>query len=75
LLAVINKVDLEHASPEATSEQIDTTLGLEADKHMFISAKSGLGVDKVLTQIIDGLPPPRPWKDDDRKFRGLVFDT
>ncbi len=40
-----------------------------------ISAKSGLGVDKVLNNIIDGLPGPREWTDRDGKLRGLIFDT
>ena len=75
LLAVINKVDLSHASPAETSEQIESTLGLEAEKHMRISAKTGLGVDEVLNQIIEGLPPPRKRENDDGKLRGLVFDT
>ena len=74
LLAVINKVDLPHAAPVETSEQIVSSLGLSADKHMRISAKSGLGVDEVLNQIIDGLPAPQPWEEKDGKLRGLVFD-
>jgi translation elongation factor EF-4 len=73
-LAVINKVDLPHAAPVETSEQIVASLGLSADKHMRISAKSGLGVDEVLNQIIDGLPAPQPWEEQDGKLRGLVFD-
>ena len=75
LLPVINKVDLAHASPAETSEQIATSFGLQKDTHMRISAKTGLGVDEVLKQIVDGLPPPRPWKIRDGKLRGLVFDT
>lgn len=74
LLAVINKVDLPHASPAETSQQITTTLGLTDDPHMHISAKSGLGVDNVLCQIIEGLPAPSAWSQDDGKLRGLVFD-
>jgi GTP-binding protein LepA len=41
---------------------------------MRISAKSGLGVDEVLNQIIEGLPAPQPWEEQDGKLRGLVFD-
>lgn len=74
LLAVINKVDLPHASPAETSQQITTTLGLTDDPHMHISAKSGLGVENVLAQIVEGLPCPAPWVEDDGKLRGLVFD-
>jgi translation elongation factor EF-4 len=75
LLPVINKVDLPHASPEATSEQIESSLGLAKNTHMQISAKSGLGVDGVLRNIVDGLPAPRKWEEDDGKLRALVFDT
>ena len=75
LLAVINKVDLPHASPATTSEQIATSLEIPAAKHMRISAKSGLGVDIVLNQIIDALPPPKAWESGDGKLRGLIFDT
>lgn len=75
LLPVINKVDLPHASPEETSEEIETSLGLPIKDHMRISAKSGLGVDQVLENIIEGLPAPKKWVDDDGKLRGLIFDT
>lgn len=74
LLPVINKVDLPHASPEETSEQIASSFGLPVETHMPISAKSGLGVDRVLEQIVDGLPPPK-WEGGDNKLRALVFDT
>ncbi|BEJ13549.1 hypothetical protein CspHIS471_0307230 [Cutaneotrichosporon sp. HIS471] len=73
LLPVINKVDLGHASPQETSEQIAQTFGLPIEDCMRISAKSGLGVDNVLRQIVDGLPAPK-WEGDD-KLRALVFDT
>ncbi|WOO82147.1 Translation factor GUF1, mitochondrial [Vanrija pseudolonga] len=74
LLPVINKVDLPHAEADQTSEQIASSLGLPKEDHMRISAKSGLGVEHVLNQIIDGLPPPR-WDDSDKRLRALVFDT
>ncbi len=73
LLPVINKVDLPHADPSATSDQIASSPGLPVQTHMRISAKSGLGVDSVLGNIIENLPPPA-WEGDDR-LRGLVFDT
>ncbi|WWC66014.1 GTP-binding protein LepA [Kwoniella dejecticola CBS 10117] len=75
LLPVINKVDLPHASPEETSEEIETSLGLPIKDHMRISAKSGLGVQQVLDNIVDGLPPPKPWAEEDGRLRGLIFDT
>ncbi|WWC95718.1 GTP-binding protein LepA [Kwoniella sp. B9012] len=75
LLPVINKVDLPHASPDETSDEIETSLGLPLKDHMRISAKSGLGVENVLDNIIDNLPSPKRWIEDDGKLRGLIFDT
>ncbi|OCF40684.1 GTP-binding protein LepA [Kwoniella heveanensis CBS 569] len=75
LLPVINKVDLPHAYPDETSEEIETSLGLPIEDHMRISAKSGLGVEDVLTNIVEALPPPEKWETDDGKLRGLIFDT
>ncbi|WVF68379.1 GTP-binding protein LepA [Kwoniella sp. CBS 6097] len=75
LLPVINKVDLPHAYPDETSEEIETSLGLPIEDHMRISAKSGLGVENVLSNIVEGLPPPKKWETDDGKLRGLIFDT
>lgn len=72
---MINKVDLPHASPRETSEQIASTLGLPMGNHVHISAKSGLGVSQVLTSIIEELPPPPESEDQDGRLRGLVFDT
>jgi translation elongation factor EF-4 len=75
LLPVINKVDLPHASPAETSEQIVSSLGLSKDTHMPISAKSGMGVDEVLRRVVEDLPAPSKWEGEDGKLRGLVFDT
>lgn len=74
-MAVINKVDLPHASPTETSTQIESSLGLKQSDHMHISAKSGLGVNAVLDNIVDKLPAPERREDGDGKLRALVFDT
>jgi GTP-binding protein LepA len=75
LLPVINKVDLPHADPVAASREIASSLGLPEETHMRISAKSGLGVEDVLGNIVENLPPPNEWVGEDGKLRGLVFDT
>ena len=75
LLPVINKVDLPHADPAAASREIASSLGLPVETHMRISAKSGLGVEIVLGNIVENLPAPDEWEGGDRRLRGLVFDT
>lgn len=61
IIPCLNKVDLPHAMPEEISTQIEDTLSIPREEHLYISAKSGLGVDKVLEAIIERLPPPGHW--------------
>ena len=75
ILGVINKIDLPHSDAETVSETMESQLGIEKEGHMRISAKSGIGVDEVLRQIIEVLPPPDKRENDDSKLRALVFDT
>ena len=75
VLGVINKIDLRHAEPDKVSETMTSTLGIEKDAHLRISAKNGIGVDEVLKQVVDSLPPPRKWEEEPDKLRALVFDS
>ncbi|WVN87477.1 GTP-binding protein LepA [Cryptococcus depauperatus CBS 7841] len=76
MLAVVNKVDLPHAHPDETSEEIASSLGLERSKHIRISAKNGFGVENVLNGIVESLPGPKMWQSEEvEKLRGLIFDT
>jgi translation elongation factor EF-4 len=59
----LNKVDLPHAHPEQISTQIEETLAIPRDEHLYISAKSGLGVEGVLEAVVNRLPPPGEWED------------
>lgn len=67
IIPCLNKIDLPHASPEAISQQIEETLHIPPSQHLYISAKSGIGVDKVLGAVIEQLPPPATtgegWRD------------
>ncbi|KAJ9096389.1 hypothetical protein QFC21_005211 [Naganishia friedmannii] len=67
IIPCLNKIDLPHASPEAISKQIEEALHIPPEEHLYISAKSGLGVEKVLDAVIEQLPPPATtgdgWRD------------
>lgn len=67
IIPCLNKIDLPHASPEAISKQIEEALHIPPEEHLYISAKSGLGVEKVLDAVIERLPPPATtgdgWRD------------
>ncbi|MEQ9520377.1 MAG: translation elongation factor 4 [Parvibaculum sp.] len=59
IVPVLNKIDLPAAEPERVREQIEDVIGLDASNSVNISAKSGLGVDKVLEAIVTRLPAPK----------------
>ncbi len=58
IITVLNKVDLPAADCDRVAEQIENVIGIEAADAVKISAKTGLGVESVLEQIINKLPCP-----------------
>ena len=73
LLPVINKIDLPAADVDRTREAIDAELGLDPFAAIPISAKTGIGIDAVLTGIVEKLPSPQG--DPDAPLKALVFDA
>ncbi len=73
VIPVINKIDLPNANVEAVSHQLEEILAIPAEDAILVSAKTGDGVDDVLSAIIERIPPPR-WSDYDAT-RGLIFDS
>ncbi len=58
IVPVLNKIDLPAAEPERVQEQIEDVIGIDATDAVMISAKTGLGIDKVLEAIVQRLPAP-----------------
>jgi len=58
IVPVLNKIDLPAAEPDRVRAQIEEVIGIEASGAVEISAKTGLGVEKVLDAIVTRLPPP-----------------
>jgi len=58
IVPVLNKIDLPAAEPERVQAQIEEVIGIEASGAIQTSAKSGMGIDKVLEALIERLPPP-----------------
>ena len=73
LLPVINKIDLPAADVERVREEIDADLGLDPFEAIAVSAKTGVGIDDVLTGIVEKLPCPQG--DPDAPLKALVFDA
>ncbi len=73
IVAVINKIDLPNADPIRVGAEVGKFIGLLDDEIIPASAKSGIGVDKILEAIVRNVPAP----DGDREAptRALIFDS
>ncbi|WP_010632233.1 translation elongation factor 4 [Sporolactobacillus vineae] len=73
IIPVINKIDLPNADPDRVKKEIEDVIGLDASDAVLASAKTGLGTDEVLKQIIEKIPAPSG--DPDAPLRALIFDS
>jgi len=73
MIPVLNKVDLPAARPDEVAEEIESILGLPAEDCIRCSAKSGQGVDELMTAICETLPGPVG--DSQKPLQALIFDT
>ena len=73
IIPVINKIDLPSADPVRVAEEIEQILGFPAEDCILVSAKTGQGVDELISALCDKLPPPtgRP----ELPTRALIFDS
>ncbi|WP_336885042.1 translation elongation factor 4 [Candidatus Methylomicrobium oryzae] len=58
VMPVLNKIDLPSAEPERVIAEIEDVIGIPADDALKISAKTGLGVQDVLEQLVTKIPSP-----------------
>ncbi|WP_099221168.1 translation elongation factor 4 [Listeria costaricensis] len=73
ILPVINKIDLPAADPERVRTEIEDVIGLDASEAVLASAKSGIGIEDILEQIVEKVP--KPTGDIDRPLKALIFDS
>ena len=73
IIPIINKIDLPSAQIDWAKDQIEEDLGLDSDDALMVSAKTGLGVDKIFESIVRKIPPPV--SSDDSIFKALIFDS
>ncbi|MEK9739952.1 MAG: translation elongation factor 4 [Flavobacteriaceae bacterium] len=73
IIPVLNKVDLPSASPEEVTDDIVDLLGCKPEEVIPASAKTGLGIEAILTAIIDRIPAPKG--DANAPLQALIFDS
>lgn len=73
IIPVLNKVDLPSANVEEVTDDIVDLLGCKAEEVIPASAKTGLGIDEILSAIIERIPPPKG--NPDESLQALIFDS
>ncbi len=73
VVPILNKIDLPAADPERVAEEIEEIVGIDAMEATRCSAKTGLGVDDVLENIVSAIPAPEG--DPDAPLQALIIDS
>ncbi len=73
IIPVLNKVDLPSANPQEVTDDIVDLLGCKAEDVIPASAKTGLGVENILSAIIKRIPSPSG--DPAKPLQALIFDS
>jgi len=73
VIPVLNKMDLPQAEPERVAQEIEDIIGLDAMEAVRCSAKSGLGMEDVLEELVRLVPPPVG--DVDAPLQALIIDS
>ena len=73
IIPILNKVDLPSANPEEVTDDIVDLLGCDASDVIPASAKTGIGIEEILSAIIKLIPPPGG--SPEAPLQALVFDS
>ncbi len=73
VIPVLNKMDLPQAEPDRVAKEIEDIIGLDATEAVRCSAKSGMGMEDVLEELVRLVPPPQG--DVDAPLQALIIDS
>lgn len=73
IIPVINKCDMASAMPEEVEDEIVELLGCKRDEIIRASGKTGMGIEEILTAIIERVPAPEG--DEEEPLQALIFDS
>ncbi|MDF2690464.1 MAG: lepA [Gammaproteobacteria bacterium] len=73
VVPVLNKIDLPQAEPERVAQEIEEIIGIEATDAVQCSAKTGVGIQDVLEDIVAKIPAPQG--DPAAPLQALIIDS
>lgn len=73
IIPVINKIDLPNADIEKVTNELVDNLGFSKDEIILTSAKTGAGIEELVTAVIERIPSPKG--DSKKPLQALIFDS
>lgn len=73
VVPILNKIDLPAADPERVAEEIEDIVGIDAIDAVRCSAKTGVGIEDVLEEIVHKIPSPEGAPD--APLQALIIDS
>jgi GTP-binding protein LepA len=73
IIPILNKMDMASAMPEAVKDQIVDLIGCERSSIIEASGRTGLGVERIMEDIIERIPAPKG--NNDAPLQALIFDS
>ena len=73
IIPVLNKMDMPAAMPDEVKDQIVDLVGCKREDILEASAKTGTGIETILSEIIKRVPPPKG--DINAPLQALIFDS
>jgi len=73
IIPVINKVDMASAQPDRVAQELQQLFDFAPEDIVYVSAKTGQGIDTILERIITEIPAPEG--DQEKPLKALLFDS
>lgn len=73
VVPVLNKIDLPSADPDRVCQEIEDIIGIDATDAVHVSAKTGIGIEDLLEQLVERIPAPVGHPDS--PLKALIIDS
>ncbi|HMT94457.1 translation elongation factor 4 [uncultured Thiothrix sp.] len=73
VVPVLNKIDLPSADPDRVCQEIEEIIGIDATDAVHVSAKTGIGIEDLLEQLVERIPAPVG--NPDSPLKALIIDS
>ncbi len=73
IIPVINKIDMDGAKIPEVTDQIVDLIGCKQEDILLASGKTGIGIEEILTAIIERIPAPKGSYE--APLQALIFDS